>query len=165
MKLFLLVSLLFFISFNLNSCKCKAPSIGEVSLENNENQLDELSESIDFITILSGEHSNMMKPNQVIIRDEESLKLLYKKLNETFFPPIQVPKIDFEKNIFLALYMGSRTSGGFSINVDHITASQSKLLVYYNENGPQSMATAVMTQPFCLVKIERTELPIHFQKR
>lgn len=56
---------------------------------------------------------------------------------------------------FLILNMGEKTSGGYSITVDHIEETPTKIIVTVKEQEPKSgeMVTTVMTNPYCVVKI------------
>ena len=59
--------------------------------------------------------------------------------------------------------MGSKGSGGHSIKINSISETTNELIVYYTEKHPTGMATSVMTQPFYMAKIHKTDKNVRFE--
>jgi len=81
---------------------------------------------------------------------------------------VPIPEIDFNENIVVALFMGEKTTGGFSTEVKTVSISEDKIIVEIVENGPKPMDVVSMAicNPFCFIKIvkPKKEMPIVFKK-
>jgi len=89
-----------------------------------------------------------------IIEENASLSKLYNEINET-----EIPKIDFSNSKVVALFLGQRNSGGYSIKVKSIEEKGGKVILKVEEVGPKSgeMALTVITNPFTIVKLNTTK--------
>jgi hypothetical protein len=76
-------------------------------------------------------------------------------LNET--------NIDFSKFVVLAIFDEVKVSGGYSISIKGILENQDNLTVTVQHTAPAGYAYAVMTQPYCIVKIPVTTKEIFFE--
>ncbi len=63
---------------------------------------------------------------------------------------------------FVILNMGEKNSGGYSITIDKVEETPENIIVYVKENAPSGMATAVMTNPYTIIKIN-SKKPIIFK--
>ena len=70
--------------------------------------------------------------------------------------------IDFSKFMVLAIFDEVKGSGGFSISIKEILENQDNLTVTVQQTAPTGSAFAVMTQPYCIVKIPGTTKKIIF---
>ena len=70
--------------------------------------------------------------------------------------------IDFSKFMVLAIFDEVKGSGGYSINITDILENQDNLTVTVQQTTPTGNAYAVMTQPYCIVKIPITAKQIIF---
>ncbi|WP_339756947.1 protease complex subunit PrcB family protein [uncultured Winogradskyella sp.] len=71
-------------------------------------------------------------------------------------------KIDFDTYTIIAVFDKLRTSGGYSIELEVETKSD-EIIVNTMKTSPEGNASAVMTQPYCIVKIVKSNLPIVFK--
>lgn len=71
-------------------------------------------------------------------------------------------KIDFSKFTVIAVFDEVKTSGGHSLELD-IKPESDKIIVEIIRKSPDGMATSVMTQPYYIAKIVKSELPIEFK--
>ncbi|MEI6142230.1 MAG: protease complex subunit PrcB family protein [Mariniphaga sp.] len=70
--------------------------------------------------------------------------------------------IDFSKFIVLAIFDEVKGSGGYSITIKGILENQDNLTVTVLQTSPTGSSLAVMTQPYCIVKIPVTTKKIIF---
>lgn len=86
-----------------------------------------------------------------IITDSKEIKML--QLDENLKDKIS-PEDGVTSN-FIILNMGEKNSGGYSITVDQVEETPSKIIVTVKEQEPKTgeMVTTVMTNPYCVVKI------------
>lgn len=71
-------------------------------------------------------------------------------------------KIDFEKYLIIAVFDDVKTTGGHVVELK-IDSKDEEIVVNVESKSPEGMATTVMTQPYCIVRIEKTDKPINFQ--
>ncbi|OIQ30908.1 MAG: hypothetical protein BM564_01465 [Bacteroidetes bacterium MedPE-SWsnd-G2] len=70
--------------------------------------------------------------------------------------------IDFSEYKILAVFDEIKGNGGHSLELD-ITSNSENIIVNITYLAPEGNATTVMTQPFHIVKISNTNLPITFE--
>ena len=67
------------------------------------------------------------------------------------------PAIDFSKEIVIGVFMGSRPSAGFSVEIVRVREEGASLVVSYRETrpAPDSVAAQVLTSPFHIVAVPK----------
>ena len=96
-------------------------------------------------------HSSREKASNEVIKSQEKLVALYKDLELT-----DVPTVDFTKNSVVAIFMGQKSTGGYSTAVDKVMLNNDTAFVEIVETKPQDMATMMLTQPYCIALIPKT---------
>ena len=104
--------------------------------------------------------------DQVIVTDENALSKLFSEINTNQEPGYTVPNVDFGSDLIIALFMGEKTTGGFSIHVENIIETSSNIEIVYKEKGPKptDMVTMAITHPYCIIKIKKPNKEIKFLK-
>ena len=69
--------------------------------------------------------------------------------------------IDFSKHTIIAVFDEVKTTGGHSLELDIISNSENTIVNIIHKS-PKGMATMAMTQPYYIVKISKSDLPIIF---
>lgn len=114
-------------------------------------------------TVEKGDQSNVESAKQVLVRTEAEWTQLYRQHN--FDKP--APKIDFSREMIVAVFMGSRPTSGFSTAVVSALAANGALLVRYTESVPASggVTAQVLTFPFHIVAIPKADVQdVKFEK-
>lgn len=88
----------------------------------------------------------------VVIKSHDELVKLYKELGWT-----NVPTVDFSQNNVVALFMGQKNTGGYSISVKKVTIEDNTAIINTLETKPEGMATMALTAPYCIVVIAKTD--------
>ena len=67
------------------------------------------------------------------------------------------PSVDFSKDIVLAVFMGSRSSGGFTTEITGVRQDGATLVVSYRETrpAPDSVAAQILTSPYHIVAVPK----------
>ena len=113
----------------------------------------------NFIKIVSQSHGGLLKEQYIVITNNKQLKGIYTQINLTRKPGLPLPSIDFEKEVVIALFLGQRNSGGYSINIDSIHVKKNTSFeVVIKETIPTDMVSLAITQPFSIYKLD---LPNH----
>ena len=74
-------------------------------------------DTIPFQTIDQDFYGGFTDFKFIEIEDVKSLKEVYDLLSKYKSPSLEVPKVNFDKEIVIALFLGEKTSGGYSISV------------------------------------------------
>ncbi len=119
---------------------------------------------IAFEKLAQDFYGGMTDSKFIVIKDVKSLHMVYNVINEGKTPELKTPIINFEQETVIALFLGEKNSGGYSIDVEQIKTIHDKVNVVYKITSPKAgeMVTSVMTQPYCIVKIPKTLKEIVF---
>jgi hypothetical protein len=101
-------------------------------------------------------------PRQVVVKAAAEFEKLWRE----HAPGRPAPSVDFSKHMVIALFLGSRPSGGFSVEITDVRRDGDALLVNWAERRPgrDQMAAQVMTAPAQFVAVARFDGPVRFQK-
>ncbi|NQY29574.1 MAG: protease complex subunit PrcB family protein [Flavobacteriaceae bacterium] len=128
--------------------------------KNNENT------QLSFEVLVEDQIGGFVKEEIRIIKNRESLLEVYGYVNRIRKPGFSIPKVDFSKETIIAVFMGEKTTGGFSVTIENVKEENKKLIVKIKETkpGPKDMVTMAITQPFCFVKINNVGKEFVFEK-
>jgi len=119
--------------------------------------------AVPFTTVDRGQQSNIDEPRQAVVRTPaEWAKLWAQHAGEGR----DKPPMDFTKSTVIGVFMGSRPTGGYAIEITSIEKDGNELTVTYKETSPPpgAMLSQALTLPYHLVKIDRHPGPIKFKK-
>ena len=113
---------------------------------------------------LHGAGSEGIDKQNIIIDNQADWENLISKMDKVNKVSEQFTetKIDFSRYTVIAIFNDVMGSGGHSIAID-ISANSERILVVTKFHSPSGNATSVMTQPYYIAKITKTERPIVFQ--
>ncbi len=76
-------------------------------------------------------------------------------------------KIDFSKQMIIAVFQGQKPSGGYSIAITKLSRDDKRLEVFVEEKSPGSgcFTTQVITQPYHLIVTEKSDRKVVFTRR
>lgn len=120
--------------------------------------------SLEVEVIEEGWNANFDLPAQNRgIKNNDDLEEFWNDLNGQGHPPPKIPEIDFQKNMLLVSVLGRRGIGGISLQIDKVVDFKDMLAVRVKTISPKNCAVpTVMTNPFFIAKVEKSELPIEF---
>ncbi|MBY0551960.1 MAG: protease complex subunit PrcB family protein [Candidatus Obscuribacterales bacterium] len=118
---------------------------------------------IPMVTVESGWNSGITTAAREVISDDARWQKVYKK-HSNVRPQPPAPDVDFRKEMIVAVFMGQRSSGGYSIRVTRVERRDGATYVYYTNYNPPpgSFTTAAMSAPYHLVKVPRYTGPVYF---
>ena len=113
-------------------------------------------------TIDKGGQSEIAVARQATARDREEWTALWR----SHAPGRPEPAVDFSKEMVVGVFMGTRQTAGFAVEIVGYRDLGGDALVRYRETVPASGAIAaqVLTAPFHLVVIPRQAGRITFEK-
>lgn len=114
---------------------------------------------VKFETIAQGSnsgHSYDKSGKNLVIRTAKAWKKFWTTHGKNRIPAPALPEVNFKKQMVIAVMMGQRTSGGYSITISKINRSGRKnMQVQTIGTQPNGAAPDVMTQPFHIVRLKR----------
>ncbi len=120
---------------------------------------------VPFTTIDSGSNSGVNVRHLVAIKDQAEWMALWRRHASNLQPPPTPPNVDFNSEMVVAVFSGERKSGGYGIQVDSIKLAGNKLVVIVSETspGPGDITMMMITQPYHIVRLGKSTLPVVFQ--
>ncbi len=109
-----------------------------------------------------GDQSNMDDARQVALRTAAEWKTLWRQHS----PDRDQPRVDFGRDMVVGVFLGSRTTAGFSVEIVSALVEQGALVVRFRETRPQSdrIVAQVITSPYHLVAVPRHSGEVKFEK-
>jgi len=106
-----------------------------------------------------GAYSERETASNIIITSQGKLDEIYKELLID-----SIPSVNFDENNVVALFMGRKSTGGYSITVNTVHVFGSEAQVNYITSAPDGMATMALSSPYCIAAIPKTGRVIFFDE-
>jgi hypothetical protein len=102
---------------------------------------------------------------EIVIRDDSTWSTVWAKHSSNVMPGPHKPVINFQNEMVIGVFLGSRPSSGYSVNIDSIVDNGSELVVTYTEGRPPAggISLTVMTAPYQMVRVPTSSKPVIFQ--
>lgn len=106
--------------------------------------------------------SGIDRPQQTVVRNAADWQALWQR----HAAGRQAPAIDFAKNMVVAVFLGSRSSSGYQVEITGVRTEGDTLVVQWAERqpGPDTVAAQVMTAPAHLVTVPQHQGAVRFEK-
>ncbi len=114
--------------------------------------------SKDGLSPWQGLHPRTAVFQTVVVRSSSEWQMVWKDQNP--------PAIDFDHLMVVGIFAGNKPTAGYAVDIVDVKTSPNQITVTYRETSPPVGARLVLilTQPFDLQAISKTNLPITFQK-
>jgi hypothetical protein len=138
----------------------------------NNNDVDEfLPITISTTLVASGNlygngKENITRQNLIIQSNKEWTELM-NKMNSAnnVTDNFTGTEIDFSNFIILAFFDEIKMNGGYTIEIAGVVENRNDLTVNVRHLSPNGIVPTVITQPYCIVKIPKTEKKIVFNNQ
>lgn len=116
-------------------------------------------ETIQYEEIEAGAYSGVGNQKDAVIQDQEDWSALWSEFSSNVKPAPELPEINFEEELVIACFVGYQNSGGHSIEIKQVYKENGKLVIVRNHIAPgkNCIVTMAITQPYCMIKIPKTE--------
>jgi PrcB C-terminal len=117
---------------------------------------------VPFTTVAQGAMSNIEEPRQAVVRTAAEWQALWKQHAADF----GTPPVDFTQSMVAAVFLGSRSTAGFTAEITAVKTEGARTVVEYRERQParDEFVAQVLTSPFHIVRIARTAGSIEFRR-
>lgn len=113
-------------------------------------------------SVAQGPNSGIDDTRAVVVRSQADWDTLWK--SHAGVQP--APSVDFSRELVAAVFLGTRPTAGFSVEIAGYRREGSALVIDYVERVPGAggFTAQVLTSPFHIVKLPRSDGPVRFQK-
>jgi hypothetical protein len=117
---------------------------------------------VSFVTVAQGPMSGIEEPRHVVIRTAGEWQTVWKAHD----PVATAPAVDFTRAVVIGVFLGSRPTSGFTVEITAVKTQDALAVVEYIERrpAPGAIVAQVLTSPFHLVRLPREVDSIQFKK-
>jgi PrcB C-terminal len=115
-----------------------------------------------FATLAQGAMSTIEEPRQAVVRTAAEWQALWKAHQ----PETPAPAVDFAQSLVVGVFLGSRPSAGFEVEIVAVKTEANRVVVEYVERRPprDAFVAQILTSPFHVVRIMRTAASVEFRR-
>ena len=112
--------------------------------------------------VAQGAMSNIEEPRQAVVRTAAEWQALWQQHDPGGTPPA----VDFTQSMVVAIFLGSRPTTGFAVEIRAMKTDGNATVVEYIERQPppDGIVAEVITSPFQAVRIARATGAIEFRR-
>ena len=113
-------------------------------------------------TLDKGMQTNVEEPRQVTVRSADELAKLWR----VHSPDRAQPSVDFTRDMVVGVFLGSRPTAGYNVEIVSAREEQGALVVRYRATVParDTMTAQILTMPYHLVVVPRYAGDVKFEK-
>jgi hypothetical protein len=117
---------------------------------------------IAFSSVHHGSQSLIEDSREVTVRTASEWQALWKD----HAPSARLPRVDFAKNMVVGIFLGTRPTGGYSVEIVSVEATGGETVVTFRETRPgrDAMLTQALTSPVHLVRIPQQKGAVRFAR-
>src|SRR5437899_1704963 len=121
-------------------------------------------EKIPVRTLAKGAFSGITTPKQEVIKDQAAWEKFWNAHHAKAKSAPKLPAVDFGKEMIIAVTMGRKNSGGYSVEITGVAAAANRLRVSVKQTLPKpgAMVITALTAPFHFVAVPKSDLPAEF---
>jgi len=121
-----------------------------------------VASAVLLTTVAQGTMSNIDEPRQVVVRSAAEWQALWKEHD----PGSAAPRVDFTQSIVVGVFVGSRPTAGFTVEITSVKTEGNRTIVEYLERQPprDALVAQVLTSPFHAVRLARQAGTIEFKR-
>lgn len=119
-------------------------------------------------TLAQGHDCAVTAPSRQVARTQAQYESLWKRHlppRVSGQAPKSPPKVDFRKEMVLAVFMGRKPTGGYAVQVTGAREEAGKLRVTVEERVPPPGALTIqmLTAPYHFAAVEKSALPVEWR--
>ncbi|MCP1728011.1 hypothetical protein J2T60_002011 [Natronospira proteinivora] len=136
-----------------------ACAAGEGNGQAEENAMQNGSYEIEELA--RGSQSRESAERMMVVRDADTFERIWDLSDQRG----ERPAVDFDQSMVVAIFMGERRTGGYSVQVDEVRQDGDDIMVQVimEEPGEGCMTTQAITRPFQLVLLPQLDGEVRFQ--
>jgi hypothetical protein len=114
-------------------------------------------EPLELRSVMQVTNSGVQEQRLVVARDAEAWATLWSEHAKLEVPGAAAPEIDFDKEMAVAVFLGSRPTGGHAVTIESVERGPTGLVVHALATAPaaDAMTTQALTSPMHAVAVPR----------
>ncbi|MCK4665529.1 protease complex subunit PrcB family protein [Candidatus Dependentiae bacterium] len=118
-----------------------------------------------YKTIAKGSYSGHAEKKYYVATNNLAWKVLWDQVNSTIEPKPPLPAIDFKLETIIAVFQGTQSTGGYSIEIIKVIEKKDSIEVTVQERKPKKghFVTMAITTPYHIIKIPNRNKKIVFK--
>lgn len=114
-----------------------------------------------FVTVAAGGRSAITEAQHTVVRSETDWQALWRRHGGRD----AAPAVDFSREIVAAVFLGTRPTGGYRVDITAARREAEALVIDFVERRPQpgALVTQALTSPFHIVRLPQVDLPVRFR--
>lgn len=119
-----------------------------------------LAANVSFTSIAKGDISDQETAREAVARTAAEWQALWKD----HAPGEKRPAVDFGSRMVVGVFLGTRPSSGYDVEIVGVRTDGDALLVEYAQRQPKGdmIAAQILTQPFHLIAVPKHGGPVRF---
>ena len=119
---------------------------------------------VNVVSLAQGTYSGVTEERFEVVERRAEFVRLWRDAHSVMVPAPDPPEIDFSSEIVVAVFMGTRNSGGYAIEVTGAdeTTDAVRVVVARRVPGPDDFVTMAITSPYHIVTLPRRDKPVVF---
>ena len=111
----------------------------------------------------TGSQATQQVARRGIVTDQRGWEAVWSIMQGSVEPKPETPAIDFTEHMVIAVFMGRRSTGGYSTRITNIE-DKDKRVVRVRESQPPAdgMTTQALTSPYHVVVVPKTDKAVEF---
>ncbi|MFC1801459.1 protease complex subunit PrcB family protein [Nanoarchaeota archaeon] len=127
----------------------------------------QIPESSSFETIShSSSGTRHQEKQDYVIINEDDLMEMWEKVYTNVDPVPELPDVNFDEEMVIAVFLGTKPTGGYTIEITEVVETEDSLEVYVKETSPspRNIVALAVTYPEHIVKVEKTDKEVVFKR-
>ena len=122
------------------------------------------AQSLPIRSLAKGALSGIKEAKQEIIRDAAAWERFRKQHSISEQSAQKVPPVDFSKEMIIAATMGTKRTGGYTIEIVRVEPTEKTLKIFVKRTSPPPGALTIqaLTAPFHFVAVPKSDLKPEF---
>lgn len=114
--------------------------------------------------LVQGSYSAIQDKRLMVIRDHDSFANLWQEHTANVSPRPAQPDVAFGERMVLAVFAGSKPSGGYRYEITEVTEADAQIsvMVLLTKPGNNCGVTMALTQPYHMVSIPDSDKEVRF---
>eukprot|EP00591_Stephanopyxis_turris_P001215 CAMPEP_0195524310 /NCGR_PEP_ID=MMETSP0794_2-20130614/24047_1 /TAXON_ID=515487 /ORGANISM="Stephanopyxis turris, Strain CCMP 815" /LENGTH=200 /DNA_ID=CAMNT_0040654497 /DNA_START=145 /DNA_END=747 /DNA_ORIENTATION=- len=123
------------------------------------------SNNLPFVTIEEGQFSGIEEEFTEVFRSHADFESFWSKHGGIASPSPSCPEVDFESNMVIGVFGGTKNTGGYSVEVSSVEETETEAIVKYQTKCPPpgGMTIMALTQPYHIVRVAKSLKAVKFE--
>jgi hypothetical protein len=119
-----------------------------------------------FVSLERGAYSGVTDAQTLVVRERAVWAALLERVSVGRAPHVTPPAVDFGPEMVLGVFLGTRRTGGYAVEIVALELSADTLVVRWRETAPApgAILTQALTAPYHLVKTTAHAGPVRFER-